>query len=70
MQATHYIDDQTDPVWDRTFSFIVAKPYTDLVAFRVYDYDGATSFDDMIGRGSLILVMIRNRGALIGHDKG
>ena len=48
-QSTHYIDDATDPEWERTFNFIVAKPYEDDLVLRVYDYDGATAFDDLIG---------------------
>ena len=52
-QATHYIDDATDPEWDRAFNFIVSKPYGDDLELRVYDYDGATSFDDLIGKAVL-----------------
>lgn len=52
-QATHFIDDVTDPEWDRTFNFIVAKPYSDDLMLRVYDYDGATSFDDLIGQATI-----------------
>ena len=52
-QATHYIDDATDPEWDRAFNFIVSKPYTDDLELRVYDYDGATAFDDLIGKAVL-----------------
>ena len=52
-QATHYIDDATDPEWDRAFNFIVAKPYVDHLVLRVYDYDGATSFDDLIGMAKI-----------------
>ena len=48
-QSTHYIDDATDPEWERTFNFIVAKPHEDPPVLRVYDYDGATAFDDLIG---------------------
>ena len=28
----------------------MAKPYSDNLMLRVYDYDGATSFDDLIGQ--------------------
>lgn len=49
-QATHYIDDAINPEWDRVFNFIVSKPYGDNLELRVYDYDGATSFDDLIGK--------------------
>ena len=49
-QSTHYIDDTMTPEWDRTFNFILAKPYEDELVLRVYDYDGATSFDDLIGQ--------------------
>lgn len=52
-QATHFIDDVTEPEWDRTFNFIVAKPYSDDLVLRVYDYDGATSFDDLIGQATI-----------------
>ena len=52
-QATHYIDDATDPEWDRAFNFIVSKPYGENLELRVYDYDGATSFDDLIGKAVL-----------------
>ena len=52
-QATHYIDDATDPEWDRSFNFILAKPYVDHLVLRVYDYDGATSFDDLIGMAKI-----------------
>ena len=52
-QATHYIDDATDPEWDRAFNFICAKPYVDHLVLRVYDYDGATSFDDLIGMAKI-----------------
>jgi len=48
-QQTHYIDDATDPEWNRTFNFIAAKPYSSELIFRMYDYDGATSYDDLIG---------------------
>ena len=48
-QSTHYIDDATDPEWERTFNFIVAKPHEDDLVLRVYDYDGARAFDDLIG---------------------
>ena len=51
-QATHYIDDATDPR-DRSFNFILAKPYVDHLVLRVYDYDGATSFDDLIGMAKI-----------------
>ena len=46
---THYIDDATDPEWNSTFNFITAKPYKSDLVLRVYDYDGATSYDDLIG---------------------
>ena len=35
------------------FNFIVSKPYTDDLELRVYDYDGATAFDDLIGKAVL-----------------
>lgn len=46
---THYIDDATDPEWNCTYNFIAAKPYSAELIFRVYDYDGVTNFDDLIG---------------------
>ena len=46
---THYIDDATDPEWNSTFNFIAAKPYKADLVFRMYDYDGVTSYDDLIG---------------------
>ena len=48
-QQTQYIDDATDPEWNRTFNFIASKPYSAELIFRVYDYDGVTSYDDLIG---------------------
>lgn len=46
---THYIDDATDPQWNCTYNFIAAKPYSTELVLRVYDYDGVTSSDDLIG---------------------
>jgi len=48
-QQTHFIDDTAEPEWNRTFNFIVAKPYSADLVFRMFDYDGATSYDDLIG---------------------
>ena len=63
-QATHYIDDATDPEWDRAFNFIVSKPYGDVLELRVYDYDGATSFDDLIGKASIPVSALKTHRGL------
>ena len=46
---THYIDDATDPEWNSAFNFVAAKPYNSELQLRMYDYDGVTSYDDLIG---------------------
>ena len=38
-EQTHYIDDVDAPEWDRKFTFVVARPYTATLWFRVYDFD-------------------------------
>ena len=63
-RATHYIDDATDPEWDRAFNFIVSKPYGENLELRVYDYDGATSFDDLIGRAVIPVSALSVHGGL------
>ena len=48
-KSTHYIEDSRNPMWNRTFTFMASQPYSDTIQFKCYDYDGATSFDDVIG---------------------
>ena len=51
-EQTHYVDDVDAPEWDRKFSFVVSRPYTqNTLWFKVYDYDGG--FDQLIGQVKL-----------------
>ena len=51
-EQTHYIDDVDAPKWDRKFSFVISRPYTqNTLWFKVYDYDGG--FDQFIGQVKL-----------------
>ena len=46
---THYIDRRDGPEWNTRSTSSPAKPYKSDLVLRVYDYDGATSYDDLIG---------------------
>ena len=48
-KSTHYIEDSRNPLWNRTFTFLTSQPYSNTMQLKCYDYDGATSFDDVIG---------------------
>jgi len=48
-KSTHYIEDSREPLWNRTFTFMTSQPYSNTIQFKCYDYDGATTFDDVIG---------------------
>lgn len=51
-EQTHYVDDADAPEWDRKFSFVISRPYTqNTLWFKVYDYDGG--FDQFIGQVKL-----------------
>ena len=54
-KSTHYIEESRAPLWNRTFTFMTAQPYSNTLQFKCYDYDGATSFDDLIGTYSVAL---------------
>ena len=48
-EQTHYIDDVDAPEWERKFSFVISRPYTqNTLWFKVYDFDGG--FDELIGQ--------------------
>lgn len=41
--------------WNSIFNFIVVKSYKVDLVFRMYDYDGVISYDDLIGMVCILI---------------